>query len=93
MNIFKYPLEFVAEQTIEMPENICVLALQTQRGQPCIWAMVDPKEKLLPRKIIMRGTGNEFRDLKPRYIGTVQEGIFVWHFFDATTYSVGELRP
>lgn len=58
------------------------LTVQMQNGQPCVWAIVDPDRP--PKKYVIRiiGTGWECRKIDAsKYIGTVQNGLYVWHCF------------
>lgn len=94
--IWKFPLEIVDEQTIEMPAGSKILCVDTQgRDQIAegggmagaaafMWAVVDPKAKKNPLKVFIHGTGNPFEDLhRKEYIGTFQQhgGALVWHVF------------
>ena len=84
MRIFKYPIASVDDVVeVEMPFEAYILDVQMQHGRPVIWAMVDPDSGLVKRHFQVVGTGNHvnFR-VRPLYVGTVQDGSFVWHFFD-----------
>lgn len=82
--IFKYPLEIVDHQQIEMPVGAKVLSVQEQNGQLCVWAKVDDaclsKEK---RDFWISGTGHPCDHDVDGFIGTVQQygGNLVWHVF------------
>jgi len=86
--IHKFPLpgssRIAGDFELEMPRNADILCMQTQRGYPCVWALVDdaaPKEK---RRVVVVGTGWDLPDDMGRgeYIGTYQsEGGYVWHVF------------
>ncbi len=84
--IWKYPLALEHEQTITMPENAMVLTVQTQGEVPCIWALVNPMNPVVPRRFKIHGTGHELEpgEKVGMYIGSfqLQEGIFVGHLFD-----------
>ena len=82
--IWKFPLHINAEQVIEMPAFSKVLAVQTQRDDAVMWALVDPSAVLESRKFVVAGTGNPLADEAERwdYIGTFQLGWFVWHVFE-----------
>ena len=55
-----------------------------QEGVPCLWAEIpDPMLLEERRKIVMRCTGQDYAQEKTeRYIGTVQDGSFVWHVYE-----------
>jgi hypothetical protein len=84
--IWKFELEVKEEQTITAPPFI-PLTVQVQNGKPCLWAIVAVDMEKGHTPIIMRGTGWEQDDekldmaTKLRYLGTVQLGSFVWHYF------------
>ena len=85
MNIWKYQLEVVPQQTLEMPFSSKILTVQVQQEIPCIWALVNPGLYLVEREIRIVGTGHEldFTALA-KYLGTFQElnGSLVWHVFE-----------
>lgn len=92
--IYKYPLETVDTQIIEVPVifglgnsfNKQFLCINVQHGVPCLWCVVDAdtKEK---RKIKLRivGTGNQMPESlnNKDYLGSYQllDGYFVGHVF------------
>ena len=84
--IWKYTLEAEDTQTILMPEGAQLLCVQSQKGQPCLWALIEEQNKLLvPRKIIIHGTGHRADDANAvNYVGTFQlrDGLLVFHVFD-----------
>lgn len=82
MTVYKYPIEIVDEQMIEMPENAHALSVQMQRDKLCIWALVNPERKNKKRRVRIVGTGNDASDVF-QYLGTVQmfNGNLVWHVF------------
>jgi hypothetical protein len=82
MKIFKYPLAIVHEQTIEMPKHSKILCVQMQGGVLCLWAAVNPDALMEKRIISIVGTGNPTSVNLDGYIGTVQQGYYVWHIFE-----------
>jgi hypothetical protein len=76
--IWKYKL---SESGIEMPIDAEILSVQLQNDIPHIWAMVSPQNELEKRKFVIVGTGQSFDDTNMKYIGTYQDGPFVWHLF------------
>lgn len=67
------------DQIIEVPEGARFIACQKQEKMPCLWAMVDSDAPLVERAVWIRGTGQECPT--QGYVGTIQDGPFVWHFF------------
>jgi hypothetical protein len=68
-----------------MPLDAEILTVQLQDGQmfnACIWAKVNPENELEKRQFVVIGTGHSFDDTNHKYIGTYQEGFFVWHVFE-----------
>ena len=79
--IWKYKVENI----IEMPKGAEILSVQIQNGQmfnACIWVKVNPENELEKRKFVVIGTGHSFDDTNMKYIGTYQDGPFVWHLFE-----------
>lgn len=84
--IFKYRLHEEYGQNVVMPKGAEILCVQTQSDVLHLWAIVNPFESSLEdRKIVIVGTGNPMPDSKNLlYIGTAQQGIYVWHVFEDT---------
>lgn len=82
--IFKYQLNPIAEQVIEMPLGAEVLTVQVQNGNPCIWAKVNPKKRTVRHLFRIIGTGHQINaEFIGKYIGTYQldNGSLVFHVF------------
>lgn len=84
--IWKFDAGFPADSSdVEMPRGATILYVAVQQGHLRIWAMVDPRQDLVPRRINFAGTGH---DLSTRimggYIGSFQldGGQLVFHVFD-----------
>ena len=79
--IYKYKLELVDWQTIRIHEDAENLCVQLQDGEPVLYAIVDTREALEDREIIMYGTGHPMGSAGT-YLGTIQEeNYFTWHYF------------
>lgn len=82
--IWKFQLQIIDRQPVEMPEGSQVLSVDEQNGGICLWVLCDP-EKALEEKIFhIHGTGNTVDDnVTGDFIGTVQthSGKLVWHVF------------
>jgi hypothetical protein len=70
-----------------MPEGAQVLCVQNQgpvhTPLPFLWAKVNTEKKLVPKKILIRGTGHPLEG-DAHYIGTFQidGGDLVFHVFE-----------
>lgn len=87
--IFKYPVPSEGEFQIMLPKGAQVLSVQTQKGKPCFWALVDPDEKQSDfRKFRLAGTGHPIETENLRgFIGTFQllNGDLIFHLFEVST--------
>lgn len=85
-SIWKYPLLAADIQTVSMPEDAQILSVQCQRGQPCLWALVDASTPPKDRVLHTLGTGHNIgADAESlRFIDTFQmaEGDLVFHIFE-----------
>ena len=85
--IFKYPLEVTDnEQKMLMPEGARVVNVGTQLdGFVYLWALVDSSSRPFSvttiRTFVIVGTGHPIPD-GVEYVGTVQQGPFVWHVLE-----------
>lgn len=80
--IWKFRLALTDRQDVVMPTGAIPLCAQMQHGAITVWASVDPRSELEPRRFVIVGTGNEgppFDGLT--YLSTVQDRQFVWHVF------------
>ena len=85
--IWKYEVPVTDEFTIELPNAFRVLTVQTQRGVPQLWVLVDPDaEFTVPQRFWLVGTGHPITH-GGDYIGTFQIGTFVFHLFMERTMS------
>ncbi len=81
--IYKYPVS--PECEIEMPRGAKILTVQTQRGEPQLWALVDPDAPKERRRNVAFGTGHDIAYPEHlTYIGTVQmPGVsLIFHVFE-----------
>lgn len=82
ITIWKYRLDVIDEQTIEVPFEAKALSVQMQNAELCIWCLVKTDNKLVPMHIRIFGTGHPVVDVPDKsYVGTFQEGWFVGHVF------------
>ena len=79
--IWKYSLENI----IEMPKGAEILTIDIQNGQMFnaqMWVKVDTENEMEKRMFEVIGTGQNFDDTNKKYVGTYQDGPFVWHVFE-----------
>lgn len=84
-SIWKFPLETTDIQQIEMPADAEILTIQTQAGQPCIWALVSPDAPKRKVAFEIFGTGHPVPENgRRKYVGTYQlsGGALVFHCFE-----------
>lgn len=85
--IYKYPLDITDEQTVMIPHGSEILSAQIQGAQLCLWALVDSEATVVKHRVRIFGTGNpvtlndELVNCSWKFVGTVQDRIFVWHVF------------
>lgn len=82
--IWKFPLEVIDEQRVEMPEGAEILCVQVQAGVPCLWAVVIPDAAKVKRTIAVYGTGHPMKVKRAdTYIGSfqLQGGFLVFHVY------------
>lgn len=62
------------------------LAVALQGDQIMLWQLVDTEAAKVGRRYMVAGTGHPLPDaiLPSDYVGTVQQGPFVWHVFNVT---------
>jgi hypothetical protein len=86
MTIWKLPLEVTDEQEVSMPRDAQLLCVQTQRGMPCLWALVDAGKPAVKRSLLTVGTGHSAPSDIGAYVGTyqleLQGGMLVFHVFE-----------
>ncbi len=84
MNCFAFHRvwKFSCDRETKMPAGARIVRVALQGGLPFVWAIVDPKAKPEPRRLLIRGTGHEVGEDGAEYIGTYDDGPFVWHLFE-----------
>lgn len=84
LTIHKYEIPVEDSFAIELPEGFRVLALQTQREQPQLWALIDDKAPMRLERFELRGTGHDCTGLgRASHVGTFQlrGGSLIFHVF------------
>lgn len=83
MKIYKYPIQLLPSQQVNMPAGAVILDIQKQKGEWVLWALVDPQYFNNPLTIEMYGTGQDYPHITAdKHIATRQDDNgLVWHFF------------
>lgn len=85
--IWRFPIEMNPDGriAIEMPTGARILTIQVQErapNMPSIWVLCDDKAPPLERHFQIIGTGHTADVEADKYVGTWQQGGFVWHLFE-----------
>jgi hypothetical protein len=85
--IWKFDILMEDRISIGLPKGAEILTVQTQKGIPFLWALVDPEQTPELRYFRIYGTGRQtqdFENLKLTYISTFQimDGTLVFHLFE-----------
>ena len=86
MVIYKYPLQITGFQTLSLPQGAKLLSIQMQGATCCLWALVDPEQPRVERRLRMVCTGESFNGVG-EYVTTFQlpsQGL-VFHVFEVPT--------
>lgn len=69
--------------TLLLPRGAKLLSVHVQLGTPCIWALVDSSNEVVPLPIYVVGTGHVMPDDIGEFIGTfmIDNDTLVWHVF------------
>lgn len=84
--IYKYPLDLVDSQILVLPSSAKPLSVQLQGGLICLWADVPAGQFIVEKEVVISivGTGHTIPPGAVNYLGTVQQGQFVWHVYAST---------
>lgn len=83
--IWKFTIESLNDNVIEIPKGGQILSMQVQGRLPQLWVLVDPTAEKEKRTFRIHGTGHDVPDAdKLNFIGTFQmhEGSLVFHVFE-----------
>lgn len=84
--IWKFELESIDFQKIEMPIDSEILTIQIQKETLCLWAVVNPEAEKETRRFQVIGTGHQIivEGNIRNYIGTYQlyHGDLIFHVFE-----------
>lgn len=82
--IWKFAVPVKDAFELDLPEGAEILTVQIQRGEPQLWALVDPYAPKVRRKFRVIGTGHPIEDAGDLFwVATIQlhEGSLVFHIF------------
>lgn len=81
ITIYKYPIQIVDRQNIELPVSASILhAGLDPQGVSCLWCSLnteDTNKNVVT--IIIVGTGHELPPDAKHYIASFIDGAYVWH--------------
>lgn len=83
--IYKYPLEIVDEQIVNVPAGAILLTAMLVNDQICLYAVVDESQPMKQRAFYIYATLDEMQDetfARIRHIATVIHNQYVWHIFE-----------
>lgn len=81
--VWKTPLSLVSgPQVMQLPIDAKALHVGSQDKNVCVWWLVDRLAVLGIRRLLLVGTGHPLTRDDLTYIGTTQQGAFVWHVFE-----------
>lgn len=81
--IWKFEIPLGVNVVHEIPLGGVVVHTGTQNDTIFIWVEVDPSGYRIPRSFKAFGTGHAIQEPFTSYVGTVQQGPFVWHVYEA----------
>jgi hypothetical protein len=82
LEIWKFPVSLGGVSVVEMPKDAKILSFQAQGPELCLWALVSPDSVMEQRAFKIYGTGHSITGNPGTFIGTTQQGPFVWHLFE-----------
>lgn len=85
--IFKQKLDVIDYQTITVPVNHTFLSLGMKDGDICLWYECETDSPLGEIQILCFGTGCRLPPAGTpsgaiKHIGSVTDGMFVWHYYE-----------
>lgn len=83
--IHKFTFDIADTVVVQMPERSTPVSVATAGyGRINVWASVETDFDMSPVTLYVRGTGHPLCEAdEAKFLGTVQDGPFVWHVFVA----------
>jgi hypothetical protein len=84
--VWKFPLRLSGgEQLVRtMPFGAIPVRFAMQGQDPTLWCLVDERNSAQDRRFVVVGTGHPIPD-GCEYIGSCDDGPYVWHAFECCT--------
>jgi hypothetical protein len=83
MTVWRFPIQIIDEQFIEMPKVNRPLHVEVQSDVPCLWMLVEPESPRIKVRVRVFRTGSPGVRSTMDYIGTFQRNNFAYHVFFA----------
>ncbi len=83
--IWKYQVQHRRTE-LEMPKGAQIIRVAYQPGRgsvcPTLWALVSIGAEMETRVFHVHGTGDQFDAANLKYLGSSDDGVFVYHVFE-----------
>ena len=81
--VYKYTFPINDKFTLRLPQSHQILKVEYQKGVPCMWVLLDRRDKLLNFDFLIAGTGHLIKDKFLYHTSTFmnEEQTLVWHLF------------
>jgi len=81
--VHKYHFSFDDFAEVDMVRSAQIVHFAVQGNKPTIWALVNAEETFTERRYFrFVGTERPITDEPLSYIGTTEDGSFIWHLFE-----------
>lgn len=83
--VWKFPIDIISRPILHMPQGAQIVKVDTQQGEPFVWALVNPTNEKEERRFYLAGTGHEIEDIDSKtHVGSffMAEQRLVWHLFE-----------
>ena len=82
--IWKYQIPVLEDFEIDLPEGAEIIRFANEEGKLWIWAIVNPKAPVKPKRLLAFKTGAEMPEIPLRYIGCaaiyIQAELMLYYF-------------
>jgi hypothetical protein len=84
--IHKQHITLIDKQEINIHPDAVILSIQKQGNQYTVWYKTPPEyNDDYSREIYVVGTRHKIPEAAGRHLATIQDNVFVWHFFEGDT--------
>lgn len=63
-------------------DNLCFWGIVPESSMYMLNKESKPEDSQYCRTFVVVGTGETFNNINMKYIGTVQDGLYIWHLFE-----------